>query len=56
MRQDQFKFLYGVQRVIYESGLREFFLHEEKRAKSLTAVVPKLCTLMSMMNIMRIDN
>lgn len=56
MRQDQFKFLYGVQRVIYESGLREFFLNEEKRAKSLAAVVPKLCTLMSMMNIMRIDN
>jgi hypothetical protein len=35
MKQNQFKFLYGVQRVLYESALKDLFLKEESREKSM---------------------
>ena len=56
LKQDQYKFLYEVQKVIYDSGLKNFFINEQKREKTMQTVVPKLCTLMTMGNIKKIDD
>ena len=56
MKQDQYKFLYDVQKVIYESGLKNIFINEQKREKTMQVVVSKLCTFMTMKNVKRIDD
>jgi len=56
MKQDQYKFLYDVQKVIYDSGLKNIFVNEQKRERAMNVVVPKLCTFMTMINIKKIDD
>jgi hypothetical protein len=42
--------------VIYDSGLKNIFINEQKREKAMNIVVPKLCTFMTMINIKKIDD
>jgi len=42
--------------VIYDSGLKNIFINEQKREKAMNNVVPKLCTFMTMINIKKIDD
>ena len=52
MKQDQFKFIYKVMKVIYDCALRDGMLNEEARV--MDHVIPNLVAYHSILNIKRI--
>ena len=52
LKQDQFKFIYRVMKIVYDSALRDFMLGEDPRV--METVIPKLVAYHSLLNIKRI--
>lgn len=55
LKQDQFRFLYEVQKVVYNTCLKDVMLDEKLNAVVLSEVIPQMCAFMTMKNILRIQ-
>lgn len=56
LKQDQFKFIYNIQEIIYKTALRKDFLKEIKGTPLMEVVIPELTVFRAMLRIRDIDD
>lgn len=55
LKQDQFRFLYEVCKVIFDTCLKDVMIDDKSNQLVLEQVIPPLCSFMTMKNILRIQ-
>lgn len=55
LKQDQFRFLYEVQKVIFNTCLKNVMIDDKQSGFVLSETIPQLCAFMTMKNILRIQ-